>query len=243
MAKKFFGYGDFFCSNCGERIEKGKMKCPACGAWYSEKKRYGNSSALGAGGIGWSDKIKDPRFVKYDRYYRKYSHILMCGLSILIPAIILATGDIRPDEEGITVISFIIGVLWLFGLVSLFFSGRNKPDWEGQVVEKRIEHKTRKVKSGDDYIKENYDEYIVVFRLTDGSIKEVSFKDSRTMFDYYRIDDYVHFHGKRYLSAFEKYDKSRDEILFCIKCHQMNDARNNFCSRCGCPLLKGQPSK
>ena len=26
------------------------------------KERYGTSSALGAGGIGWSDRIKDPRY-------------------------------------------------------------------------------------------------------------------------------------------------------------------------------------
>ncbi|NLE24950.1 MAG: hypothetical protein GX625_06345 [Clostridiaceae bacterium] len=243
MAKKFIGYGNFFCSNCGERIEKGKMKCPACGVWYSEKKKYGNSSALGSGGIGWSDRINDSRFAKYDRNLRKAGYIWMGGLSIIIPAIMLATGDISLDKEGITVISVIIGVLWLFGLVFLFFSGRKKPDWDGQVVDKKIEQRSRRVKSGDDYIKENYVEFIVVFRLTDGSIKEVSFKDSQTRFDYYRIGDYVHFHGKRHLSAIEKYDKSQDEILFCIKCQQLNDARNNFCPRCGCPLLKGQPSK
>lgn len=242
MAKKFIGYGDFFCSNCGERKEKGKMKCPACGVWYSEKKRYGTSSALGAGGIGWSDRIKDPRYKKYDRNYRRYSYIWVGALSIIIPAIMLATGDISLDKEGITVISVIIGVLWLFCLAFLY-RGRNKPDWDGQVVDKRIDHKTRRVKSGDDYIKENYVEYMVVFRLSDGSIKEVSYKDSQTRFDYYRLGDYVHFHGKKHLSAIEKYDKSQDEIIFCIKCHQLSDARNNFCSRCGCPLLKGQQTK
>ncbi|MGI6084584.1 MAG: hypothetical protein ACOYIF_03975 [Acetivibrionales bacterium] len=242
MAKKYFGYGDFFCSNCGERREKGKMKCPVCGVWYSEKKKYGDSSALGAGGIGWSDKINDPRFAKFDRNYRKYSYIWVGSLSVIIPTIMLAIGDISLDKEGITVISVIIGVLWLFCLVFLFY-GRNNPDWDGQLIDKRIDHKTRRVKSGDGYRKENYVEYILVFRLTDGSIKEVSFKENETRFDYYRIGDYVHYHGKKRLSAIEKYDKSQDEILFCIKCHCQNDARNNYCTRCGCPLLKGQPLK
>ena len=97
----------------------------------------------------------------------------------------LATGDISLDKEGITVIAVIIGVLWLFCLAFLY-RGRNKPDWDGQVVDKRIDNKTRRVKSGDDYIKENYVEYMFVFRLSDGSIKEVSYKDSQTRFDYFR---------------------------------------------------------
>lgn len=243
MAKKIFGYGNFFCSNCGERIEKGKMKCPDCGMWYSEKRKYKNSSALGAGGIGWSDRINDPRFAKYDRNYRKYSFIWVGALSVIIPAIMLSTGELSLDKEGITVIGVIVGVLWLFCLVFLFCSGRKKPDWDGRVEDKRVEQRTRRVKVGDGYRKENYIEYIIIFRLTDGSIKEMSYKENRTKFDYYRIGEYVHFHGKKHLSVIEKYDKSQDEFLFCVKCHDINDARNTFCPRCGCPLLKGQPLK
>ncbi len=243
MEKKFIGYGNFFCSNCGERIEKGKMKCPDCGSWYSEKKKYGGSSALGAGGIGWSDKTNDSRFAKYDRNYRKYSFIWVGGLSIIIPVIMLATGDISLDKEGITVLAVIIGVLWLFCLVFLFFSGRSKPDWDGRVEDKRIDQRTRRVKVADGYRNESYTEHMVVFRLTDGSIKEKSFKEDLTRFDYFTIGDYVHFHGNKHISAIEKYDKAKDEILFCVKCQQVNDARNNFCPRCGCPLLKGQPIK
>ena len=137
MAKKIIGYGDFFCSNCGERIEKGKMKCPACGAWYSEKKKYGNTSALGSGGIGWSDKIKDPRFAKYDSNYRKYSYIWVGALSVIIPAIMLATGDISLDKEGITVISVIIGVVAVLSGI-LIFPDENLTD--GQVIDKRIDN-------------------------------------------------------------------------------------------------------
>ena len=82
----------------------------------------------------------------------------------------LATGDISLDKEGITVIAVIIGCCGCFALHSV--SRPKQARLDGQVVDKRIDNKTRRVKSGDDYIKENYVEYIVVFRLTDGSIKK-----------------------------------------------------------------------
>ncbi len=31
MGKKWFGYGDFYCWNCGKNIEKGHDNCPFCG--------------------------------------------------------------------------------------------------------------------------------------------------------------------------------------------------------------------
>lgn len=34
MGKKYIGYGDFFCWNCGKRIENRSKKCPHCGAYY-----------------------------------------------------------------------------------------------------------------------------------------------------------------------------------------------------------------
>ena len=50
MAKKLIGYGNFFCRNCGNRIEKGEKTCPFCSSKYGGEDRYGNVSALGAGG-------------------------------------------------------------------------------------------------------------------------------------------------------------------------------------------------
>ncbi len=241
MAKKFIGYGDFFCSNCGERIEKGKRKCPVCRTWYSDKK-YENSSAIGAGGIGWSDKINDPRFKKYEKNLKMYSYIWAVGLSIVIPIIILLPGEISLDKEGIKIIAIVLGILWVFWIAFIHLSKGNKPDWDGQVADKKVEQHTKKVKVENGYRNEHYTVYKIIFRLTDGSTKVKSSKDSRVLFDYYRIGEYVHFHGKKHLSAIEKYDKSQDEILFCIKCGAINDTRDNFCSRCGCPLLKGQPN-
>ena len=40
MGKKYVGYGDFFCTNCGERIENGARNCPNCGAPYTGRHRY-----------------------------------------------------------------------------------------------------------------------------------------------------------------------------------------------------------
>lgn len=240
MAKKIVGYGNFFCWNCGEGIEKGGDYCPFCGAAYKADEKYGDLSALGAGGIGWSKKSNHPSFKKYKKNDRKYSLIWLVGISILVPSLLLLTGEIEFDSEGIMVMGGVIGVFWLTGLAFLFKKGKNKASWDGVVEDKKILQKTRRRKDreGRNY-KESYTEYIVYIRKNNKEIFELTREDS-VKYDYFNPGDHVHYHGEGELNYIEKYDKSLDTIIFCASCGDVMDIRDNYCQRCGAILLKAE---
>jgi hypothetical protein len=238
MAKKIIGYGNFFCWNCGKRIENKKKICLYCGSKYSGQDRYGNASALGAGGIGWSNNTSHPCFKEYFKNNRKYGLIWLIGISIIVPAALILTGEIKIDTEGIMVIGGVIAVFWIIGLIFLFKNRKNIPSWDGIVEDKKIFQKIRSRKDsvGKNY-KESYTEYIVYIRRENGEIFELSNEDS-AQYDYFRKGDYVHYHGDKILNYIEKYDKSFDTTVFCACCGDISDIRDNYCERCGCILLK-----
>lgn len=238
MAKKIIGYGNFFCWNCGDRIEKGKRTCPNCGVKYKGDSKYGDIPALGAGGVGWSSNAAHHSFKKYFKNDRKYSFIWLIGLSILIPGGMLLSGEIELDTEGIMVIGGILAAFWGIGLLFILKKGGKKPDWDGIVEDKKIFQKTRQTKDreGKAY-DEEYTEYIVYIRKQNNSIFEL-IEENNTRYDYFNIGDYLHYHGSKYLNYIEKYDKSLDTTIFCASCSSISDMRDNYCERCGCILLK-----
>lgn len=238
MAKKIIGYGSFFCWNCGQRIENKKKNCHYCGSKYSKEDKYGNVSALDAGGVGWSNKTNHPCFKEYSKNNRKYVLIWLTGISIIVPAALIFTGEIKIDTEGIMVIGGVIAVFWIIGLIFLFKNHKNMPAWDGIVEDKKTLQKIRRRKDheGKKY-EESYTEYIVYIRRENNDIFELKKEDS-DQFDYFRKGDYVHYHGDKSLNYIEKYDKSFDTTVFCACCGDINDIRNNYCERCGCILLK-----
>lgn len=245
MAKKIMGYGHFFCWNCGQRIEKNAENCFQCGAKYSGKNKYGNEMALGAGGIGWSGQSEHPCFKRYVKNYRRYAYIWLIALSLLVPTGLLFSGQLALDQEGLMVIGGVVGVFWLFGLVFLSLQyGKNKADWDGIVEDKKVIQETRTVKDDDgNRRKETYTKFVVGIRKQDGSLYEIKKDSPATEYEYYRVGDYVHYHGKKYLNYIEKYDKSLDQIIPCVSCRTQCDSRNNFCERCGSIILKGVPTQ
>jgi hypothetical protein len=236
MAKKIIGYGNFFCWNCGKRIEKRKKSCPYCGFKYSGQDKYGGVSALGSGGIGWSDNTNHSCFKEYYKNNRNYGFIWLIGISILVPAALILTGQIK--FEGFMVISGITAVFWIVGLLFLFKNSRNMPAWDGIVEDKKAFQKTRRKKDGNgNKYNETYTEYIVYIRRQNSDIFELK-KEESAQYDYFKIGDYVHYHGNKYLHYIEKYDKSLDTTVFCACCGNQSDIRDNYCERCGCILLK-----
>ncbi|MBP7222825.1 MAG: hypothetical protein KBA50_06200 [Sedimentibacter sp.] len=238
MAKKFVGYGSFFCWNCGKGIERGEKNCPHCGSIYSGDNRYGNVSALGAGGTGWSNNTTHPCFKQYFKNNRNYGLIWLIGISILVPAVLVLTDEIEFNTEGIMVIGGVLAVFWITGLIFLFKNRGDKTAWDGIVEDKKIFQKNRRKKSpeGKKY-EESYTEYIVYIRRQNKEIIELKEED-RAKYDYFNIGDYVHYHGDKWLHYIEKYDKSLDTTIFCACCGNISDIRDNYCERCGCILLK-----
>lgn len=237
-------YNAFFCWNCGSKVDKNARECPRCGARYAGKAKYGSAAALGAGGVGWSDKASDPFFRGYAGKYTKLSIIWMIALSLIIPAILLISGQVEPEGEGLVVLIVVPAVIWVIGLVFLLkkFGGRDK-SWDGVVENKTEEQKTRREKEGNQNTRTvSYMEYVITIRRQDGGTKRLVSQDNAANYTYFNIGDHVRFHDKKYLKYLEKYDKSRDAELFCAACGTLNDARDNYCGRCGAPMLKGNPN-
>ena len=229
----------YFCSRCGKRLPRKLNKCPDCGFLRYTNNPYPNVSAVGAGGLGWSDKIKDPLFAKYQSNARKNIFIWCTALAILIPGTLFAFGQIRFNSEGVMVAAVIVGMFFLIGIFSALNTLRHGKSWEGVVENKRIEKHSKKVKNNDGTTSvKQFDEYVLTVRLSDGKIKEKTDLDDDRYYGYFNIGDRIRNHQSRNVKYLEKYDKSQDEIVYCAACAYLNDIRGNYCQACGCPLLK-----
>ena len=236
MAKKRFGYGDFFCTFCGEGIEKGAQICPRCGRPYGNEK-YGAEDPHGAGGIGWSDQAGNPCFKKNNKKNLVASLIFMVIVCVIIYVVLIATGQIDPIG-GLPIFGGVLAVLAVFWTIGLIASLSTKKDWEGFVESKdqRVKEYTR---TNEDGIRRQI-VYKIRFRTLDGKKKTFTTYDSPAWYDYLHEGDRVRYHGKN-MSYYEKYDKSNDTVIPCASCGKHRDARETYCGQCGAILLKGQP--
>jgi hypothetical protein len=118
----------------------------------------------------------------------------------------------------------------------LFLYGAKKPPWEGTVVNKyskeRSEHR-----GGEDDNYRTYTEFTTVINTDAGKKRTIREKDSqRHMYDYLAVGDRVRFHPR--FGTYEKYDKSKDRIIYCNICSMMNPIQNDRCQRCHNLLFK-----
>jgi len=223
----------FFCTQCGTKLKGKSKKCHQCGFDFQAENPYGNKTALGAGGIGWSDKINDPLFSKYQSNHRKYIFFFALILIFAIPLLLISIGDLRLDREGAIVTTVISAMFFGIAFFSILKTKTQSREWEGIVVDKK------------DWTQENkqINRNVLFVQLNNHKIKEISFDDNSTQYGYYQIDDRLKNHQKKNLRALEKFDKSKDVILFCPSCGYMCDTRDNYCQACGSPLLKGTYNK
>lgn len=207
---------------------KGNKKCGVCSFDAKSGSPFGDIPVLGAGGIGWSERINDPLFAKYQKNSRLYMLLFALMISILVPAILFATGELSWDGEGRLIVGVIAGLYFLSAFFSIRKTVRQGKSWEGVVEDKQ-------------YLKRNrITEYILIVQLDSGKFKELSYIDDPTMLDYFQIGERIKCHQMKNLRTLEKYDKSHDKILFCPSCACMCDARADYCAACGSPLLKGK---
>jgi hypothetical protein len=131
-----------------------------------------------------------------------------------------------------------LGIAECFSSLRFFqIVGRKRSrTWDGVVADKKITKKKRREGSQDNYYEVSYLEYAVIIRSDDGKMHRLTASDDDTVFNYYQIGDRVRHHAG--LNSYEKYDKSRDKIIFCNACATLCDINDDFCFRCKCPLLK-----
>lgn len=189
--------------------------------------------------VGYSYKINDPAFAKYVADSKRYAWIFAWILTIAFVGGFSIYGATSNEMENPQ--AFLIGCgLGFMMLVIAFFTNLSKSrgkTWDGVVLEHKIEKKQRKVyRSGNDYYMQDYQLFKVIIKGDNGEKHELSAEDDETVYNYYHDGDKVRHHGK--INTFEKYDKSKDDIIFCNACASLNQITDNICFRCKCPLLK-----
>jgi hypothetical protein len=220
------------CTNCGAANVEGVGFCAACGHAFA---RPGKNSAR----VGYSDKIQDPAFARYVKNTYRWFGIFAVILAVAAIIGFYIYGETSRDMDNPQALFIGFGIGGMFFLIALFqIVGRKRSrTWDGCVVDKTVKSKTRRERYGhDEYRVRPYTEYTVIIREDNGRTHEISAEDDDTLYNYYHIGDRVRHHAG--LNSYEKYDKSKDSIIFCNACATLCDINDDICSRCKCPLLK-----
>ena len=128
----------------------------------------------------------------------------------------------------------ILGVA-MFGINLVRIKDVKKPMWEG-VVTAKLHKERREHNRGDDSFR-YYTEFTVVIRTEAGKTKRLVARDShKEMYDYLALGDRVRYYPA--FDSFEKYDKSRDSIIYCNVCRMINSIESERCKSCNNLLFK-----
>ena len=211
--------------------------CTGCGAQTS--KATDSRPPARGGRVGYSEHIHDPASARYLKNTNRWSTIF--SLILAVTAVIGFTiyGEVSGEMDNPQELFIGLGIGGMFLVIALFqILGRKRSKtWDGVVVDKTIKPKTRRYDTGNNDSTINYyTVYAVIVREEQGKTHQMTAEDDRTVFDYFQVGDRVRHHAR--LNPYEKYDKSRDSIIFCNACATKCDIGDDVCFRCGCPLLK-----
>jgi hypothetical protein len=187
--------------------------------------------------VGWSERWADPEI----QAAAKTKNLLWVGLGWAI-ALILPIGFFvaaRFMGELKLVDALLIGLSLAVVLLAINLiyikTGKNRT-WEGVITDKFT--RQRKADNAVDEAEREAPEmeFVLMVKKTNGKIKPLIYLNRREMYDYFAIGDRIRCHCA--LSTYEKYDKSRDSIIYCNVCAAPNPITNDRCVRCHKPLLK-----
>ena len=228
------------CSACKAPLSEADRFCPLCGVetvLFSENRQVGKAH----GQIGYSEKIIDPAFSRYIKNSGRWSFIFAAVLSAIVLIGFYFYGKTSGEmdmPQALSIGGGIGGMFFVFAFLQLL-SRKRQRTWDGVVADKIIKEKSRRKSYGsdkNDYYIQRYTEYTVVIRDAKGKNHFLSAEDDDTVYQYYQVGDRVRHHAG--LNSFEKYDKSKDSIIFCNACATLCSIEEALCFRCGCPLLK-----
>ena len=176
--------------------------------------------------MAYSEKINDLAFDRYLRNTKNYRLQFSLLLAFAAIAGFFLYGHFSDEMDNPEAFYIGLTIGGMFVLIGFFSARSVKPEltWDGVVTGKKI----RRVRGKQ--------EYVVIISKGRGHIHEIKSENDPTLYDYYREGEKVRFHGR--LHSFEKYDKSKDDIIFCNACAFMHEISDDFCRNCGCPLLK-----
>lgn len=208
------------CKSCGTSILKGEKFCAACG-----------TNSL----VGYSNQINDPRVAANLKKINQSGMFMTLVIAVLAVLGFSLAGFLEIGGFELPWAFFFgLGLGTLLLVLMLFQLARGKKDgtWDGVVVDK-----THKKASYADRERGDYrPHYTVHIRRRDGKIKKLPCNEE--LYHYYQIGDHVRHHEGTLAHLLEKYDKSRDTIIYCIVCSTKNQIQNDICRRCKSPLMK-----
>lgn len=221
------------CINCGVAVNNGEARSTQAGASMSQDSR--DTQCLGL--IGFSDRYNNPEILEAAQKNRK-SSIGCMWILVFVPLIGFPVAGLLMDDfpfgESVVISVGIALVMLIINLIGL--QRVKKPMWEG-VVTNKFSKERREHNNSDDGINRTYTEYTTVIRTDTGKEKKLTERDSqRDMYDYLAVGDRVRYHPK--FGTYEKYDKSKDRIIYCNICRMMNPIHNDRCKRCNNLLFK-----
>lgn len=188
--------------------------------------------------MGYSSKINDPAFSKYLNNTKKWSFIFASIISSVALVGFYIYGQTSSDMDNPESLFIGLVIASMFLLIAAFqvISRNRSVTWDGSVVDKKKILKKRRTSHDDHTSCKEYMEFTVFIRRDNGDIHRITADDDDTLYNYYAIGDKVRHH--KGLNSYEKYDKSKDTIVFCNACASLNEVQDDFCFRCKCPLLK-----
>jgi len=196
------------------------------------------TSPAKAGSVGFSQRISDPAFARYMKNTNRWAAIFSVILAFAAVIGFYVAGETGSEMDNPESLYIGLAIGGMFLLIAFFtiIGKKRGTTWDGSVVDKKVEKKSRRQAYGDEYHWEPYLLYTVVIRGDNGKTHRLSVENDDTRYNYFQIGDRVRHHGG--LNAYEKYDKSCDSIVFCIACASLNSIQDEYCFRCKCPLLK-----
>lgn len=218
-----------YCSHCGQSEPDNMRFCTFCSGKLKPESPV--SSNLESGLIGFSAKINDPAFARYVKHANLWSAIFSSILAIVAVIGFTVAGEVGSEMENPESMFIGLGIGGMFlGIALLQILGRKRSrTWDGTVVDKSVQEKRKK--KGTYYI-----EYAFVVREDSGKEHCHTAEDDDTRYNYFQIGDRVRHHAG--LNSYEKYDKSKDRVIFCNACGDIWEIEEDTCPRCKCPLLK-----
>lgn len=227
------------CVSCGAKLTKDAVFCINCGAKVqSPPTPVPSASDIPPSNlVGFSTRSNAPEILAAAKSNRKSSIGCMWVL-VFVPLIGFPLAGLLMEDFPLGEAVIIgVGVALVLLIVNLLgLRNAKKPMWEGVVVNKyskeRSEHR-----GGDDDNYRTYTEYTTVINTDTGKKKTIVEKDSgRDMYDYLAVGDRVRYYP--IFGTYEKYDKSKDRIIYCNVCRMLNPIANDRCKRCNNLLFK-----
>ena len=219
------------CKKCGAQITENTEFCQECGTATGAAGSPASGDTTGL--VGWSTRYKDPEIIAAIKKKNiavisyAWALVLVFPIGFLIAGLFIKT---MPLAGGL-IIGIVLGLLMVV-INLVYIKTRRNQIWEGVITEKYQKEK----REDDDSDNDDDTDYVLVVEKTNGQKHHMIYHNKQEMYDYFKIGDRVRYYVG--LSTYEKYDKSKDRIIYCNVCSAENPISNDRCKRCNNLLFK-----